>query len=748
MPEANDVKNQFLDAISVMSPNFHETWVLRLQDKGDIEFTELLNRYKAHWKITYGKQASQRGISKAVFATWQGHEEVKPNETKQEETPLGDRACPCGRGFKKHQPWKCWEIFEDIRPKNYKPVASARQKWEKAMKANPTWKALVEKERTEMSQSKKPTEQANVTLGGEAFGFFTTPAIPTKISEIPTEKRWVVDTGAQVHVCNDRRLFVTFEDAQSVVKGFQYPKLSPENLILATKKSAQEPRSEGSIHTWHRRLGHVGTERIEKLAEMTEGITIESNPGKKKQSCHLNNEHRETSQRALKHRISSLAQEAGSRGSIQTMQHTSHLLKKSHQAYFAFTQSMNQRFKTKPHREDLPPPPENWIQMKNHRFAKEFMAAASFEVLPLKWVFTYKFDANGVLEKFKARICVRGDLQWLSTDEKRAATLAVKTARAVFALVAAFDLDMRQRDVVTAFLNSSLQSETYTKCPPGFEREGHCWMLHRALYGLRMSPRLWQQEATRYQKTLHFTTNGIIVFFYVDDIIIVNHPNFAKQATKLDQDLKKEWEMRELDATWFLNIRILRDRDQKKLWLCQDSYIESMTNKYNLVTTRKVGSPLGVEPLVPYDGVATPSQIHGYQAKVGSAQYATTISRPDAAKATSKVAEFLTNPGPKHMDAIDRIIQYLYETRYWAISENNPGLSLAAKSIEFASDASFGDNRDRKSSEGYLCKLYGGPLTGKRLNNRLLRHRPQKQNFLPSQKQEKPSNGGAESSIH
>ncbi|KAG0159794.1 hypothetical protein PDIDSM_7320 [Penicillium digitatum] len=387
---------------------------------------------------------------------------------------------------------------------------------------------------------------------------------------------------------------------------------------------------------------------------------------------------------------------------------------------YAFTTSMNQRFKTKPHREDLPPPPENWIQMKNHRFAKEFMAAASFEVqtlkkketytevqtpnrkntqvLPLKWVFTYKFDANGVLEKFKARICVRGDLQWLSTDEKRAATLAVKTARAVFALVAAFDLDMRQRDVVTAFLNSSLQSETYTKCPPGFEREGHCWMLHRALYGLRMSPRLWQQEATR-------------------------------QATKLDQDLKKEWEMRELDATWFLNIRILRDRDQKKLWLCQDSYIESMTNKYNLVTTRK---------------------IHGYQAKVGSAQYATTISRPDAAKATSKVAEFLTNPGPKHMDAIDRIIQYLYETRYWAIEyvRKQSWPILAAKSIEFASDASFGDNRDRKSSEGYLCKLYGGPIDWKASKQKTVTTSTTEAELLALAEQEKPSNGGAESSIH
>jgi len=32
------------------------------------------------------------------------------------------------------------------------------------------------------------------------------------------------------------------------------------------------------------------------------------------------------------------------------------------------------------------------------------------QVLPLKWVFSYKLDADGCLSKFKARICVRGDL--------------------------------------------------------------------------------------------------------------------------------------------------------------------------------------------------------------------------------------------------------------------------------------------------------------------------------------------------
>ncbi|CAG8897453.1 unnamed protein product [Penicillium nalgiovense] len=315
----------------------------------------------------------------------------------------------------------------------------------------------------------------------------------------------------------------------------------------------------------------------------------------------------------------------------------------------------------------------------------------------------------------------------MTPEEKRAATLAVKTARAVFALVAAFDLDITQRDVVNAFLNSILQDEVYTRCPPGFEALGRCWMLHRALYGLRMSPRLWQQEATRVLVKLGltpipedpciFVKDGIIVFFYVDDIIIVNHPSYAQQAAKLDDQMKKHWELREFDASWFLNIRIVRDRTKKKLWLCQDSYIESMAAKYGLITNRRVDTPLSIEPLLPFDGVATASQIHGFQAKVGSAQYATTISRPDAAKATSKLAEFLLNPGPKHLDAIDRVIQYLYQTRYYAIEygvqiEGN-NMQLAAKSVEFASDASFGDNRDRKSSEGYLCKLYGGPIDWK-----------------------------------
>jgi hypothetical protein len=90
------------------------------------------------------------------------------------------------------------------------------------------------------------------------------------------------------------------------------------------------------------------------------------------------------------------------------------------------------------------------------------------QILPLKWVFTYKIDSNGFLSKFKARICVRGDLQIINKQETRATTLAARTLRTLLALIAAFDLETLQLDAVNAFLNSLLNEEVYVSYPPGY----------------------------------------------------------------------------------------------------------------------------------------------------------------------------------------------------------------------------------------------------------------------------------------
>jgi hypothetical protein len=110
----------------------------------------------------------------------------------------------------------------------------------------------------------------------------------------------------------------------------------------------------------------------------------------------------------------------------------------------------------------------------------------------------------------------------------------------------------------------------------------------------------------------------------------------------------------------------------------------------------------GIE-LFPNSGFATLSEINLYQRKIGSLLYAAVTARADIAFATSRLARFPTNPSKDHQRAADRVLLYLQATRTVALLMGGRDL------LEVASDASFADNSlDRKSSQGYAIKLYGG----------------------------------------
>lgn len=93
--------------------------------------------------------------------------------------------------------------------------------------------------------------------------------------------------------------------------------------------------------------------------------------------------------------------------------------------------------------------------------------AQNKQIIPLIWVFTYKFDTEGYLLKFKARLCVRGDLQFIERDTF-AATLAGKSFRSLIAITAAFDLDTLQLNAVNAFINSPIDEEIFCQIPDGY----------------------------------------------------------------------------------------------------------------------------------------------------------------------------------------------------------------------------------------------------------------------------------------
>lgn len=164
------------------------------------------------------------------------------------------------------------------------------------------------------------------------------------------------------------------------------------------------------------------------------------------------------------------------------------------------------------------------------------------------------------------------------------------------------------------------------------------------------------------------------------------------------------------EAEHFLGIRIVQDRLQRKLWLVQDSYIDKLARKYNiLVNNKPLKAPLPSTELVPYDGTSTAQQIYAYQQRVGSINFAAVITRPDISKAASKLSEFLQNPSPKHIDAAEQTLQYLVGSKYLAIEYNR---RCKDKNIFIAlSDLAFADNRTtRYSSYGFCFSLFGGVI--------------------------------------
>ncbi|KAM4066975.1 reverse transcriptase (RNA-dependent DNA polymerase) [Hirsutella rhossiliensis] len=201
--------------------------------------------------------------------------------------------------------------------------------------------------------------------------------------------------------------------------------------------------------------------------------------------------------------------------------------------------------------------------------------------------------------------------------------------------------------------------------------------------------------------------NGIIVFFYVDDIVFAYQRKNETRAQALEAQMREKYQLTGGNSLqWFLGIEILRDREKGFIWLSQASYIDKISRLAK--KHRSFDTPMGVNELFPFNGIASFADINSYQVKIGSVLYAAVITRPDIAFVTSKLSKFNSNPGPKHHEAADRVICYLQQTK---------GLALrlgGGDDFEVASDASFADNSsDRKSSQAFAMKLFGGLIAAK-----------------------------------
>jgi hypothetical protein len=116
-------------------------------------------------------------------------------------------------------------------------------------------------------------------------------------------------------------------------------------------------------------------------------------------------------------------------------------------------------------------------------------------------------------------------------------------------------------------------------------------------------------------------------------------------------------------------------------------------------------TPLLLGSLTQYEDIATPHEIHNYQQRVESITYASSITRPDNAQATSFLARFNTNPSPDHLRAVNYNLAYLLVMCYYALEYG--GAMEGQRLFMAASDALYADDvSTRYSTEGYVFQLF------------------------------------------
>lgn len=158
----------------------------------------------------------------------------------------------------------------------------------------------------------------------------------------------------------------------------------------------------------------------------------------------------------------------------------------------------------------------------------------------------------------------------------QATTLAITSLYILLAVIAKFDLETLQLDTVNAFIHADLEETIFMKLPPGHQERGKVLRLRKALYGLQRSPLLWQQKLTDRLKALGFKEipqepcivqqDGIICFFYVDDIVFAFKKGQREEVERVVTSLSETLEIkRKGELKWFLGLHVIRNRSKQSI---------------------------------------------------------------------------------------------------------------------------------------------------------------------------------------
>jgi len=210
-------------------------------------------------------------------------------------------------------------------------------------------------------------------------------------------------------------------------------------------------------------------------------------------------------------------------------------------------------------------------------------------------------------KEFKARLVARGFQQSDSGKPYDIFSPVVKltTLRLMLALSTQFDFYFHQMDVTSAFLNGEIEEEIYLSKPLGMRQDGKLLKLHKSLYGLKRSPRNWNNKFNEFMLEENFVRSkndyclyikiqggsNLYCLLYVDDLLIF--ANSVHLINNLKGKLSSKFKMKDFgNEINYLGIKIVHDRLKGVLYLDQSCYLWNVLKRFDMSSCKPNLTPL------------------------------------------------------------------------------------------------------------------------------------------------------------
>jgi transposase InsO family protein len=340
-------------------------------------------------------------------------------------------------------------------------------------------------------------------------------------------------------------------------------------------------------------------------------------------------------------------------------------------------------------------------------------------VIGCKWVFKRKLNEFGEVSRYKARLVALGyrQIEGIDYDQTFSPVVRIASLRLLIALAAHHGLSLHQFDVVTAFLNGDLKENVYMKQIPGLVLPtGMCLKLKKSLYGLKQSPRTWNETIGSYLLSKGFLKSAAdsciylykhddksftILGLYVDDIPCAVKPCNLNWLTKLLQD-KFETEYIGI-LRFIIGVQVEYDIHSKTVFLHQTKFAREILKEFKMESSHPAATPLVVGSCLSKVGGADCGDPRAYRSIIGKVMYLMTCTRPDLAAAVSLLSRYLSDPKEEHWIGVKRLLRYLCGTVSLGLLFN---AEHGMDKLVGYSDADYASDKDsRKSVTGYVFIL-------------------------------------------